>query len=212
MIRIVISCIAILSTIFYCVWEKNKTNTIMNENCIEVYLYEKPILPKNCIYLKELFKYSKVLKIQENFKYSKLVYDTINNELLHGGFFLKSNNNIAKVPLIQNSNIKSFNINSGKIELEIEIKLGKIPLPKDLNHLKQFVILKNQKPILSGYLYSIIASANLKNTNIIVYEINKSKTFTLLKVDSKNKFNRINLKKDYPQLYLAFKNTNRLIE
>ena len=212
MIRIFVSSLLILSTIIYCVVEKNNANKILKENCIEIYIYKEPILPENCFYIKDLNKYRKDLKLEEHFKKSKLIFDTIHNELLHGASFIKTTNNITKIPLIQNSNIKSFNLNSSNLVLEKGIKLGKIPLPKDSNHLRQFVILKNNKPIMCGYLYNIFASANIKNTNIILCEIKTSNAFTLLKFDSKNKISKINLKKDYPELYHAFKNSNRLIE
>ena len=212
MIRIFTSCFLILSAIIYCVVEKNNANKILKENCIEIYLYKEPILPENCFYIKELYKYRQDIKFEEKFKKSKLVFDTIHNELIRGGSFIKSTNNITKIPLIQNSNIKSFNQNSSNLLLAKGLKLGKIPLPEDYNHLKQFVILKNKKPIMCGYLYNVFASANLKNTNIILCEVKTSKGFTFLKFDSKNKISKINLKQDYPELYYAFKNSNRLIE
>ena len=210
--RILATCFLILSTIIYSVVEKNHANKILKDNCIEVYLYKEPILPENCVYIKDLKKYQKEIKFEEKFKKSKLIFDTIHNELLHGGLFLKTTNNITKIPIIQNSNIKLFYQNSSNLLIVKGIKLAKIPLPKDSNHLKQFVILKNKKPIMCGYLYNVFASANLKNTNIILCEVNTSKDFTLLKFDIKNKISKINLKQDYPELYNAFKNSNRLIE
>ncbi|SEQ10641.1 hypothetical protein [Flavobacterium urocaniciphilum] len=225
MIRIVISCIAILSTIFYCVWEQNKANTIMNENCIEIYLYEVYVMPKNCVWYKDANRpNSFVIAANKSF------VDTIKNQYSHGKEFDLNSKN-KKVLLFKNSDILNFNIgNKHKIEHFIlnqfkHIKNFTWDTPLEL---KQFVLCLNKKPIINGYfsngllsryfddevlMYSITASeSNFKRDLRFLKPIRQYYQRKLFLVNLKGDRKPINLQKDYPELYQAFKNTNRLIE
>lgn len=202
----------VLLSIVFPVLEKNRTQKLMNDNCIEIYLYKEYVMPENCFFIKDLYKYKPEIKFINKIKKSILVYDTINKEILHGSKFKLEKKLNTNQLLINNTIIKNFNLNSGVIELNKPLKLAQIPLNKDKYHLKQFFITINKKPICNGYLFNIIASANIKNSLFILCEIKNSIKFKFLKFNNKNKIVEINLQKDYPELYQAFKNSGRLIE
>lgn len=189
----------------------------MNENCIEVYLYKEFITPEHNIPLKEseyyrINKNSELKDIDEVYL-NRLAFDTIKKKIVvkHGGFKNKLNL-IESKPFINNNEIICFQ-NTAK-PLSTAIISKKKILPKVINykiwdnHLKQFVILVNKKPIINGYLYCVLSSSICENTNILIYTKDE---LILLNFKDRNLTN-INLQKDYPELYQAFKNTNRLIE
>ncbi|SEQ10650.1 hypothetical protein [Flavobacterium urocaniciphilum] len=227
MIRILLSCIAILSTIFYCVWEQNKANTIMKENCIEIYLYEEQIPFNNCI---------KVTKMKDfNFKdyptidTSKAYFDTIKNIFTYASDFPLSKNKIKKNPIIKNNHIQKYDLINNNLQLNY-IEDLKIRNHSEIYNLTQFVICVNKEPTFNGYFYTGFGARRCysnfiyyfpyisflkqqKNKSLFPNKIvHKSKLEFLLNKETGSEFNKIDIKKDYPELYQAFKNSNRLIE
>jgi len=209
MIRILLSCIAILSTIFYCVWEKNKTYTIMKENCIEIYFYKEPILPENCVWYRDS-KYYKNERFDFNKEYG--IVDTIKNRISHGAYFKNNLSKIESKPFINNNEISLINNLKTSFVINKIIKIQNTNYYRRLFNLKQFVLLLNKKPILNGYFICSTASTVCENTRILIYDPELYKNKLLLWNFKDRKITDINLKKDYPELYQAFKNTNRLIE
>lgn len=220
MIRIFISCFLILSTIIYCVVESNKTNKILNDNCIEIYLYKEFITPENNIELKESEYYKEnkngeLKDLDENYL-NRLAFDTIEKKTVikYGGFKNKINS-IESTPFIKNNEINFFQNSKDSTTTLVTNKKIRIEDKKYFGgkfHLKQFVVLLNKKPVLNGYLFCSRSSSICEKTNILIYEPAefKSKLFLLDFINRKIK--NINLKKNYPELYHAFKNSNRLIE
>lgn len=216
MIRILASCLLILSTIIYCVVEKNNTNKVLDENCIEIYLYKEFITPENNIELKksEYYKENKngeLKDLDENYL-NRLAFDTIEKKIVTKyGEFKNKIKSIESTPFIKNNEISFFQnskdsttilVLNKKIKSEVKYTNGWD------DHLKQFVVLVNNKPALNGYLFYSMSSSICDNTNILIYGGNE-----LLLLDFSNrKITNTNLKKDYPELYHAFKNSNRLIE
>ncbi len=220
MFKIVISCAVILSTIFYCVWEQNKTYTIMKENCIEIYLYEDYVMPKNCVWYKDTNNYDNSYRAAE-----RSIFDTIINKHLQGKEF-NLNNKFDKTLIIKNEEIINFKNQYLLINLKKYHQLFQWESPINL---KQFVITVNKKPVLNGYFHKTIMSY-IVHDEVLLYDTTgldtKHKTksgfyknylkpehcdlylFNFRNGDMKN----INLQKDYPELFNAFKNTNRLIE
>lgn len=220
MIKTALTSILLVTTIIYCVFEKNKANKILDENCIEVYLYKEFITPENNIELRqsEYYKENKndeLKSLDENYL-NRLAFDTIEKKVVvkHGSF--KDNINlIESTPFIKNDQIAFFrNLKNfyATLVLEKKIKIGDKKSFGGKFHLRQFVILVNKKPVLNGYLYCLIASSLCENTNVLMYEPAKFNNKLLLENFSNKKIKNINLKKDYPDLYQAFKNSNRLIE
>lgn len=217
MFRIVISCTVILSTIIFCVWEKNKAKTIMNENCIEVYLYKEFIMPENCIPLKEseYYKSSRNIdlkSIDENYL-NRLTFDTVKNEICvkHTGFKNRLNL-IESKPFIKNEEISLLNNLKTTFIFSKNIKIKNTDYYRKIFNTRQFVLLLNKKPILNGYFICSTASVVCENTRILIYYPELYKNKLLLWNYKGKKITDINLKKDYPELYQTFKNTNRLIE
>jgi len=221
MIRICISCLILLSTIIYCVVEKNNANKILKDNCIEVYLYKEPILPENCVWFKDTEKYDKSYRAAE-----KSIIDTINNEYLQGKEFCL-NNKFDKVLLLKNDDLINYNFEDNDFLIKLS-KYQRLFNWEPSMHLKQFVITINKKPILNGYFYNGMMSNFVEDETLMYISVGtdtqyKTKSgfyktyrkqelckFSL--VNLKKGYKIINLKKDYPELYHAFKNSNRLIE
>ena len=220
MFRICISCLVLLSTIIYCVVEKNNANKILKDNCIEVYLYKEFIPYTNCIKFNQSKYYKK--NIDHLFVIEDKNYiDTLTLKITDGSKFPISLNKINSKPYLTNISIKKFHIKSNYIEIE---KLDYIRLFKwkKNDSPKQFVLLLNKKPILNGYLFNAIYSYKIHDI-MLLYSVSSNKTSKDFPLKSKSLIvpklylaniypNYINLKKDYPELYHAFKNSNRLIE
>lgn len=221
MFRIVISCAVILSTIIFCVWEKNKANTIMKENCIEVYIYEDYVMPDNCVWYKDTDNYDNSYRAAE-----RSIVDTLENRYFQGKEFDLNSKN-KKVLLFKNSDILYFNNEDCYFVLNQSKHINHFIWDSPLE-LKQFVICLNKKPHINGYfsngvlsrhfddeilMYSITASdSNFKKSNKYFKPFRKYYQRLLHLVNIKDDRKQINLKKDYPELYNAFKNTNRLVE
>lgn len=220
MLRIIASCFLILLTIIYCVVEKNNAIKILKDNCIEVYLYKEFITPENNIELKksEYYKENKngeLKDLDENYLNS-LAFDTIEKKIVtkYGGFKSKINS-IETTPFIKNNEIqffRNFKDSTTTLVLNKKIRIEDKKYWGGKFHLRQFVILVNKKPILNGYLFCSMASSVCENTNVLIYEPAEFKNKLLLLDFSNRKITNINLKKEYPELYQAFKNSNRLIE
>lgn len=52
----------VLLSIVFPVLEKNRTQKLMNDNCIEIYLYKEYVMPENCFFIKDLYKYKPEIK------------------------------------------------------------------------------------------------------------------------------------------------------
>lgn len=209
MIRIVVSCLLILSTIIYCVVEKNNSNKILKENCIEIYVYKEPILPENCVWYRD----SKYYKVDE-FDFIKEfgIIDTVNNSYSQGGIFIDDMSKIEKKPILKNIDVIAFDCTKSNIILKQDKSFNLSIKNKKIKHLKQFVITLNKKSMLNGYFFNVFSSSVCK-TNQIIFFGGNSKNLNLLMLNYKNKrVLKLNLKQDYPELYHAFKNSNRLIE
>lgn len=220
MIRIIVSCFLILTTIIYCVVEKNNANKILNENCIEVYVYKEFITPENNIELKESEYYKEnkngeLKDLDENYL-NRLAFDTIEKKITvkYGGFKNKINS-IESTPFIKNNEINFFQNSKDSTTTLVINKKIRIEDKKYFGgkfHLKQFVVLLNKKPVLNGYLFCSRSSSICEKTNILIYEPAEFKSKLFLLDFMNRKIKNINLKKYYPELYQAFKNSNRLIE
>lgn len=221
MIRISLSIFLLLTTIIYCVLEKNKANKILEENCIEIYLYEEYVMPEYCVWYKDTDNYDVSNRAAE-----KSIVDTIENKYLQGKEF-ELNNKIDKVLIIKNDEITNYT-NENLYLLIKSSKYNELFNWKSKIDLKQFVITVNKKPVLNGYFYNAIKSYHL-NDEILMYDsvgndtkhktksrfhknYRKSKLCKLYLWSLKENISNFNLKKGYPELYQAFKNSNRLIE
>ena len=211
MFRICISCLILLSTIIYSVVEKNNANKILKDNCIEVYLYKEFISPENNIALK-----NSDFKNNDEKPINTWAFDTIEKKVVikHGGFKNKMIL-VESTPYIKNYEInffRNFKDSATTLVLRKKIRIENKRYYEGKFHLRQFVILVNKKPTLNGYLFCSIASSICENTNILIYEPAEFRNELLLLDFSKKHLKNINLKQDYPELYQAFKNSNRLIE
>ena len=177
--------------------------------------------PENNIELKnsEYYRINKNTKFKHLSEYELNIasYDTIKKKVVvkHGGF--KNNMDLIRsTPYIKNYEInffRNFKDSTTTLVLKKKIKIENKRFYRGGKfYLRQFVILVNKKPTLNGYLFCSIASSICENTNILIYEPAEFRNELLL-LDFNNKhLKNINIKHDYPELYHAFKNSNRLIE
>ncbi|MDP1994987.1 MAG: hypothetical protein Q8K40_07045, partial [Ignavibacteria bacterium] len=126
--------------------EKNNANKILKDNCIEIYVYKEPILPENCVWYRD----SKYYK-EDEFDFIKEfgIIDTINNSYSQGGVFRNDMSKIEKRPILKNIDVVEFDCAKSNLILKQDKTINLSIKNKKVNHLKQFAITLNKKPILN---------------------------------------------------------------
>ena len=96
-------------------------------------------------------------KLGDRFDFNIIRLDTLNDDFVFAGEFKAEKSNLKEKPIINNSDIQSFNTNNGKLVLNSAgaRKLSKLDY---VGYGKQFVLYIDGNPKLNGYFFSPIYS------------------------------------------------------
>lgn len=185
-------------------------------NCIEIYLIKNKRIKTN-----EGIPLSKVIGFNnDNNSFSEAFvngtkYDTVRKKFILAGAFNTTYDQLAKTPLIIDSEIEFLDTIKSEIHLT-SLGFKKIKdLKPDMIHGIQFVVCNNKKPVFTGYFWSKYSSYT-STWNCIEYnhlDTIDNNPLKLFKGDGTNQpiKGKIHFKK-YKNFIEAFKNSKRLKE
>lgn len=179
------------------------------KDIIEIYLTKKRIESYDGIAVKEAIKDSVMLKdILHNYG-EKVRVDTINNKLIYMGNFNATHQDLEETPFIKDSEILGMDFKESAIHFKSSVAdkiYGQISKWKNPQHTgRQFVLCKNGKIILNGYLLGSMSSYWSNTYSILYYPKESNKGVVKYSI-----YDSLNLDPEYlkndKQLRLAFKN------
>ncbi len=188
---------------------------------IEIYLVKSRILTYEGVLLKETYEYKKFRLDTKSYYSNKKneKFDTVTNQLIYGGKYKISENNLKSSPLIEDSEILFLCKDSSQIQLSNSgfRKLQNLNYKDDDG--RQYVITVNKKPVLNGYLMSRRYSSRVYSHNFLLFdeivENEKPAENHPLEIFCVNSYIDFSKKtktdlNNYPLLINAFKKTDRL--
>jgi hypothetical protein len=185
-----------------------------NEDQVEFYLLKNRVASTEGIPVQQ---YAKLKKIENFQSVINCSFDTVKKQLIYGGKFVVNLKDIQKEPLITNDEILNLDLEKSELILSNSARKKISQIKPSMKYGVQFVILVNKKPCLTGYFRSNISSY-IYNWNYISYdyynnniEANRDENFVIRQNADYEKWKPIltNLK-NYPELIVAMKNSNRL--
>lgn len=201
--------IFIYSSVLSCANEKDK---------IEIYLLKERIRSSEGIPILEYATHQNYPLTQEITSIEKANFDTVKKQIIYGGEFSVSKEQINNLPLIKDTEIIKFDSNTNQLIFSASGRKKIENLKPSMKFGTQFVICVNGEPSLTGYFRNHFSSY-IYNWNYIHYQYSKnvSQTPNVDKfIINQNigyvKWNPIipNMN-EYPKLIKALHSTKRLI-
>jgi hypothetical protein len=183
------------------------------EDKLEIYLTKNLVESYEGVPLRKAFKDSSIISNIENLYGEKIRVDTVTKKMIYSGRFNVSKNDLQEKPFILNSEILGLDFKKSEIifNRSVSENIYKV-LPYWKNSTvrgRQFVLLRNNRIILKGYLFGSMSSYWSNTYQIHFYNVEKlhQKTVRFSLNDSIN-FNENHLMKN-KELVSAFLKRNK---
>lgn len=185
-----------------------------SDDNIEFYLLKNRIKVSEGIPIEQYAK----MKNFKNFESAKYCsFDTVKKQLIYGGKFVVNQNDLQSEPLVTNDEVLKLDMEKSELILSESARKKISQINPSMKYGVQFVITVNKKPCLTGYFRSNISSY-IYNWNYIGYdyynnniEAKRDDNFVIRQNADYEKWKPVltNLK-NYPEIIVALKNSNRL--
>lgn len=186
---------------------------------IEIYLLKERIRSSEGIPILEYAALQNYPLIQEITSIEKANFDTVKKQIIYGGEFKVSKEQLNNLPLIKDTEIIKFDSNKNELIISASGRKKIENLKPNMKFGTQFVICVNSEPSLTGYFRNHFSSY-IYNWNYIHYQYSKdvSQTPNVDKFIINQNIGYVKWRPiipamdEYPKLIQAFHSTNRLIK